>query len=152
MRRAYWVVIALALIVVSCTTNLRTRFVESIVNYSNYSTVNWKNISEKYYRSNHCDWNDSMDSLIIDGFPKNIAGHYWHLLQNARIDFHKKSLPLRAEASEDIIKALDKTEAMFDTVFVRCVSQEYYLRLFPEMYNEVMGSAIDELTMNLNRE
>ena len=38
---------------------------------------------------------------------------------------------------------------MFDTVFVRCVSQEYYLRLFSEMYNETMKPAIDELVVKL---
>jgi hypothetical protein len=39
---------------------------------------------------------------------------------------------------------------MFDTVFVRCVSQEYYMRLIPEMYNEVMKPALDELAEKLN--
>jgi hypothetical protein len=39
---------------------------------------------------------------------------------------------------------------MFDTVFVRCVSQEYYMRLFPEMYNETMKPAIDKLVIEIN--
>ena len=80
-----------------------------------------------------------------------IACGYWHILQNARTDFHQKSLPLRAELSEEAILALDKAESMFDTIFVQCVSQEYYMRLFPEMYNEVMKPAIDELIKELNR-
>lgn len=90
-----------------------------------------------------------MNKQIIKDFPIGISVEIWHLLQNARTDFHQKSLPLRAEASENIIKALDRTEAMFDTVFVRCVSQEYYMRLFPEMYNETMKPVIDELVIEL---
>ena len=78
-----------------------------------------------------------------------IAANFWHILQNARTDFHQKSLPLRENASKDVINALNKTEAMFDTVFVRCVSQEYYMRLLPEMYNETMKPAIDELVEQL---
>ena len=82
-------------------------------------------------------------------FPNEICAKYWHLLQNARTDFHQKSLPLRAKASKNAINSLNRTEAMFDTVFVRCVSQEYYMRLFPEMYNETMKPAIDELVIEL---
>jgi hypothetical protein len=74
----------------------------------------------------------------------------WHLLQNARTDFHQKSLSLRVEASKEMADALDKTEAMFDTVFVRCVSQEYYMRLFPDMYNETMKPALDDLVERVN--
>ena len=107
-------------------------------------------LSDKYYRPNTADWLAEVDSLIVEEFPMEIACEYWHLLQNARTDFHQKSLPLRAKASKNIVVALDNTEAMFDTVFVRCVSQEYYMRLFPEMYNETMKSALDELVEKLN--
>ena len=86
---------------------------------------------------------------IIEDFPMEIASEYWHILQNARTDFHQKSLPVRVGATASTTALLDKTEAMFDTVFVRCVSQEYYMRLFPEMYNEVMKPAITELTQKL---
>ena len=91
-----------------------------------------------------------MNERIIDGFPMEIASNFWHLLQNARTDFHQKSQPLRVEASNSVIQALGKTEAMFDTVFVKCVSQEYYMRLFPEMYNETMKPAIDKLVIEIN--
>jgi hypothetical protein len=59
---------------------------------------------------------------------------------------------LRTKASKDIVAALDNTEAMFDTVFVKCVSQEYYMRLFTEMYNETMKPALDELVEILNND
>ena len=52
-------------------------------------------------------------------------------------------------ASENVITVINRTETMFDIVFVRCVSQEYYMRLFPEIYNETMNPAIDELVCEL---
>ena len=137
------------MLVTSCKQDTTAEFVREISCYSNYSTVTWSDLSEKYYRPNTGDWDSVTNERIIKGFPMEIASHFWHLLQNARTDFHQKTLPLRAEASENIIKALDQTEAMFDTVFVRCVSQEYYMRLFPEMYNEVMTPAIDKLINEL---
>lgn len=151
MRR-YLLILFATMLVTSCKEDTTTEFVREISCYSDYSTVTWSDLSEKHYRPNTGDWGEDIEKCICAGFPLEIASHFWHLLQNARTDFHQKSLPLRANASENIIKALDRTEAMFDTVFVRCVSQEYYMRLFPEMYNEVMTPAIDELVELLNRQ
>ena len=148
MKRFLLLLIIIPL-VVGCGQNTATEFVEEICCYSDYSSVAWSDLSERYYRPNAGDWDPEMNKQIIKDFPIGISVEIWHLLQNARTDFHQKSLPLRAEASENIIKALDRTEAMFDTVFVRCVSQEYYMRLFPEMYNETMKPVIDELVIEL---
>lgn len=137
------------MLLVGCRQNATTEFVEEISCYSDYSTVDWSELSDKYYRPNTADWDSVMNEQIIKGFPSEIVVGYWHILQNARADFHQKSLSLRVEASENVINCLDQTEAMFDTVFVRCVSQEYYMRLFPEMYNETMKPAIDELVIEL---
>ena len=137
------------MLVTSCKQDATTEFVKEIRCYSDYSSVAWSDLSVRYYRLNAGDWDPEMNKQIIKDFPIEISVEIWHLLQNARTDFHQKSLPLRAEASENIIKALDRTEAMFDTVFVRCVSQEYYMRLFPEMYNETMKPVIDELVIEL---
>ena len=132
-----------------CRRDPATEFVDSISCYYNFSTVDWVKLSDKYYRPNTADWDSQMQERIVNDFPLEIASEYWHLLRNARTDFHQKSLSLRMEMSKSVIEALDKAEAMFDTVFVRCVSQEYYMRLFSEMYNEVMPSAIDELIMGI---
>lgn len=148
MKRFLLLLIVIPL-VVSCGQNTATEFVEEICCYSDYSTVDWSELSEKYYRPNTADWDSTTNEQIIKDFPSEVAAEFWHLLQNARTDFHQKSLPLRAGATENVINTLDKTEAMFDTVFVRCVSQEYYMRLFPEMYNETMKPAIDELVTTL---
>jgi hypothetical protein len=59
---------------------------------------------------------------------------------------------VRASASAKLIGVIEHTEALFDTLFVRCIEQEYYMRLLPEMYNEVMTPAIDKLTEVINQE
>ena len=149
MRR-YLLILFAGVLVTSCKQDTTTEFVKEISCYSNYSTVTWPDLSEKYYRPNAGDWDSKINKRIIKDFPIEISTKIWHLLQNARTDFHQKSLPLRAKASKNIVVALDNTEAMVDTVFVRCVSQEYYMRLFPEMYNETMKPALDELVEKLN--
>lgn len=149
MKKLICIAIAI-LALAGCSADVKTEFIKSVFSYSDYSTVDWGELSDKYYRPNTADWPAEVDSLIVEEFPMEIACGYWHILRNARTDFHQKSLPLRAKASKTEIDTLNKTEAMFDTVFVRCVSQEYYIRLFPEIYNETMKPALDELFEKLN--
>ena len=149
MRR-YLLILFASMLVTSCKHDTATKFVKGISCYSDYSTVAWSDLSEKYYRPNAGDWGTKINKRIIKDFPIEISTEIWYLLQNARTDFYQKSLPLSVEASKEMVDALDKTEAMFDTVFVRCVSQEYYMRLFPEMYNETMKPTLDELVEKLN--
>lgn len=137
-------------LLVGCKRDVATEFVEQISCYSDYSTVDWFEVSEMYYRPNTADWDEATEEKILEDFPYEIAADYWHILQNARCDFHQKSLPLRSKAAESVINALDQTEAMFDTVFVRCVSQEYYMRLFPEVYSKTMKPAINQLIETIN--
>lgn len=148
MRR-YLLILFASMFITSCKQDTATEFVKEISCYSDFSTVDWEALTDKYYRSNIADWDSISNWRIIAGFPNEICAEYWCLLQNARTDFHQKSLPLRAKASKSVINSLDRVEAMFDTVFVRCVSQEYYMRLFPEMYNETMKLAIDGLVIEL---
>lgn len=54
-----------------------------------------------------------------------MPGRCWHLLQNVRTDFYQKSLYLKVEAPGPV-DALNKTEAMFDTAFVKCLSGILY--------------------------
>ena len=147
--RKYWLLLLAVTLFVGCKQSVVTEFIEQISCYSDFSTVDWDEISSKYYRPNAADWDSEMDKQIINGFPVDIAADLWHITRNARTDFHQKSLPLRATASKSVTSALDQTEAMFDTIFVHCVSQEYYMRLFPEVYNQFMTPAIDKLVSEL---
>lgn len=134
----------LCLLLCMCSRQ-RVPLTTDIASYYNYSTVDWAMIDTLYYRPYTADWDDDTDRRIHPDFPQEEAARFWHLLQNAKTHFHQQSLSIRATSSRTVRKALDRTEAMFDTVFVRCVEQEYYMRLFVDVYNEVMPSAIDEL-------
>ena len=65
-------------------------------------------------------------------------------MQNAKKYFHQQTLPLRSGASKEFIDQLNYTESAFDSVFVAIVSQEYYLRLFVDCYEEIMPAEIDK--------
>ena len=134
-----------------CKRDVTTEFVNDISCYYDYSTVDWDGLSQRFYCSNAADWEPMMNGRVVDGFPMEISARFWHFLQSARFDFHIKSLPLRTKAAQNLLNALDEAEAAFDTVFVRCVSQEYYMRLFPEVYNETVKPAIDELVQEMKK-
>jgi hypothetical protein len=151
MTKLIYTVIAV-LTLTGCATNVQTKFVSSVADYSYYDTVDWEDLGDKFYRPNTADWPPELDSLINCKATLEITREFWHLMQNARADFHRKSLPLRAVASKSVIEALDNTEALFDTMFVRCCTQEYYMRLLPDVYNEVMRPVIDELVKKINED
>jgi hypothetical protein len=107
--------------------NTATEFVKNISCYYDYPTIDWPELSDKYYRPNTANWDLATNERIINNFPREITYKFLHLLLNARIDFHQKLVSLRAKASKNAINSLNQTEAVFDTVFVICVSQKYYM-------------------------
>lgn len=104
----------------------------------------------RYYRPYNADWPEDYETRFSPEFPGELIAPYWHRLQNARTFFHQQTLPLRAVAPEDAIRQLDRTEALFDTLFVRTVSQQYYLRLYVDAYEELMPREIDKCFLSLN--
>lgn len=137
----------------SCSNNKQIYAVYCSIasSYGNYSTVNWKRIDSLYYRPYNCDWDGGLDEIITNSqFPKDIAGLYWHLLQNAKTYCHQQSAPVRAVASRKVIQALDNMETMFDTVFLNIVSQDYYMRVFVDEYNQTMPAAFDKVLQAMN--
>lgn len=133
----------------NCSSNVWENM-RNLCSYYDYSTVNWERIDTLFYRPNEANWSESIQARIRKGFPPEIAAEYWHCLQNAKTDFHQQSMPVRLIVSNRGRDVLDQIETMFDSVFVRCVEQEYYMRLFPDMYNEVMQPAMDNLFQQLS--
>jgi hypothetical protein len=115
MKRLMYIAVAI-LALMGCSVDVKTEFIRSVSSYSDYSTVDWDDLGNKYYHPNTADWSAEVDSLIVNDFPMEIACRYWHLLQNARTDFHQKSLSLRTRASKDEIKVLNNTEALLYTI------------------------------------
>ena len=116
---------------------------QTIADFYNYSTVDWQKIDTLYYRPYSCDWTEEIERQIVPQFPMDIAAQYWNRLQNAKTYFHQQTLPLRAISDKKVCHQIDITEQQFDTIFVRCISQEYYMRLFVDCYNEIMPQQID---------
>lgn len=118
--------------------------------FYNCSTVDWAKLDTLYYRPYNCDWPDEIGAQIHPDFPPEYAAKYWHRLQNAKTYLHQQTLPLRSGASEAFIDQLNHTESALDSVFVHIVSQEYYLRLFVDCYEETMPQEVTKCFESLN--
>ena len=110
--------------------------------FYNYSTVDWARIDTLYYRPYNCDWSEEIGAQIAPDFPIEYTSKYWHRLQNAKTYLHQQTLPLLIGASDGFIEQLNRTESALDSVFVRMVSQEYYMRVFVDCYEEIMPQEV----------
>lgn len=119
--------------------------------FYNYSTVDWALIDTLYYRPYNCDWSEEIGAQIASDFPMEYTSKYWHRLQNAKTYLHQQTLPLRIGASDAFIEQLNRTESALDSVFVRIVSQEYYMRIFVDCYEEIMPIEIDKCFETLTK-
>lgn len=125
---------------------------ETIV-YSNYSTVDWNKIDTLYYRPYNCDWENTIKNLTLPrDFPNSEACRGWHLLQNAKQDFHIKATRARINSTPEIKRALLAIEASFDSVFVHFISDDYYARAFIDKYNPTMSNAFSNLELKIQTE
>lgn len=95
----------------------------NVIQYSNYSTVRWEEVENLYLRPYNCDWDEKYDKYIdYSNAETNLSSTYgqiWHLLQNAKEDFKKKTTKARIIGSEQVISALGYVEAGFDEVFLK---------------------------------
>lgn len=110
--------------------------------FYNWSTVDWAGIDSMYYRPYNCDWPEEIGAQIAPDFPFEYTSKYWHRLQNAKTYLHQQTLPLRIGASDEFIEQLNRTESALDSVFVRMVSQEYYMRVSVDCYEEIMPQEV----------
>jgi hypothetical protein len=126
-----------------------SRVLESVIDYSNYSTVNWKEIDDLYYRPYNCDWGEKFDKYIdtsnLESNQTPVYGQVWHKLQNAKEDFKKKTTEARVIGSTKVVSAIKSVESGFDEVFLEIVKDGWYLRAFVDHYNEVMPQKFDDL-------
>ena len=115
---------------------------KELCKFYSYSTVDWALIDTLYYRPYKCDWSEEIGAQIAFDFPMEYTSKYWHRLQNAKTYLHQQTLPLRIGASDAFIEQLNRTESALDSVFVRIVSQEFYMRLFVDCYEEIMPQEV----------
>lgn len=131
----------------------RVDFFRETAPLHSYATVPWAELVEDYWRPNKGDWNQEVEKQLEEtAFPYEIAAAYWEQLQSAREFVHQQSLPLRAVAAPELVERLDQLEAAFDTVFMRCISESYYMRLLPDIYDEVIPERLDVLVKAASNE
>lgn len=140
------------LVLGSCSRPCQLQTSEAVLqNLYSCSTVDWALLDTLYYRPYNCDWPDEIGAQIHPEFPPEYSARYWHRLQNAKTYLHQQTLPLRTGASEEFVNQLNRTESALDSVFVRIVSQEYYMRIFVDCYEEIMPAEIDRCFETLNK-
>ena len=117
------------------------------------SFLDWKSFTDLQINQNQSDWGKEIDKLIDPTWRGcDAASVYWDRLQSAKICLHVKSLPLRAVATPRMLKELDAIEQAFDDAFIEMVSQEYYMRVFSDVFDEVFSKRVDDMTRALARE
>jgi hypothetical protein len=123
------------------------------IQYADYSTVDWLEVDSMFYRPYQCDWETTFPKLnLTEDFPNQVACEKWHLLQNAKKDFHLKTAVARTINNEETRLALLHVESAFDSVFYYFTKDEFYMRSFIDHYNPIMSKAFDDLTITINKE
>jgi len=125
-------------------------FISSVSQFNNVNSIDWETIPELV--NDPIVFNDEeircIDSL---GTPGLIPDRFKSNCESLKNYVHMKSLPLRSLSSEEVVQAIDEFENAFDTLFLRCVSQEYYYRLFHDCFNETIPPALDDLAGKLRK-
>lgn len=138
-------ILFLFLAFISCSPkDIQSEAKKELMNFYDYSTVDWAMMDTLYYRPYNCDWSEEIGTRIHPDFPLEYTSLYWTRLQNAKTYIHQQTLTLRSGASEALLNQLNHTESMLDSVYVLIVSQEYYMRLFVDCYEELMPQEIDK--------
>lgn len=153
MKKIFFI-IATTVFLLGCTSNPKKEFIKEVTTFSNYDSINWDATIEDYY--DIFDWNKE----VCNQFYANSSNAHFEFevsldygnLRAAQKAFHHKSLPLRNIASQDEIVALDNAEALFDTVWIKYIRQNYHEDLMKDTYNQVMAPAMSELIKVLNRQ
>jgi hypothetical protein len=140
-----------------------TRVLEKVLDYSNYSTVNWKKVDDLYYRPYNCDWGEQANELISKftadmktktgkeyNYTPVLCG-IWHKLQNAKENFKKQTTEARIIGSDKILKSIKHVEQGYDEVFLK-IAQNYYGRAFVDYYNEIMPTRFQSLEVSFRNE
>ncbi|WP_422091605.1 hypothetical protein [Tenacibaculum ovolyticum] len=126
---------------------------DNTVKYADYSTVDWKKIDTLYIRPYNCDWEFTFEKLVLDkDFPTSQACKEWHLLQNAKKDFHIKATKARTISTLETRKAILNVESSFDSVFSNYTKDAYYMRSFIGNYNPIMSKAFNDLELKIQSE
>ena len=124
-----------------------------IVDYMTYvsqftdcSFVDWEGLARMRIMQNVADWDESLDDRIHPSWKhESLDAGAWAILQNAKAEIHRRSVPLRALSSRGLCRRMDALERSFDEAFEVMVTQEYYQRCFEDVFDETVPPKIDKL-------
>lgn len=95
---------------------------------------------------NVADWDESLNGRIHPSWKQeSLDAGAWALLQNAKADLHRRSIPVRAVSSRALCRRMDALEKSFDEAFETMVTQEYYLRCFEDVFDEIVSPEVEGL-------
>jgi hypothetical protein len=107
--------------------SLLVDFMSYVSQFSDYSFVDWEDISSKHIKQYVADWNESLDDMIHHSWKlESLDAEVWNLLQNAKAEVHRRSIPLKSISSRRLCRKM--------------VTQEYYLRCFEDVFEGVSAT------------
>ena len=114
--------------------------------FSDCSFVDWEGFSRMRIMQNVADWDESLNGRIHPSWKQeSLEAGAWALLQNAKAELHRRSIPVRALSSLALRKRMDELEKSFDKAFETMVTQEYYLRCFEDVFDEIVPPEVEGL-------
>lgn len=114
--------------------------------FSDCSFVDWDGLSKMRIMQNAADWDESLNDRIHPSWKQeSLDAGAWAILQNAKAELHRRSIPLRAVSSRALCRRMDALEESFDAAFESMVTQEYYLRCFEDVFDETVPPKVDGL-------
>ena len=114
--------------------------------FSDCSFVDWEGFSRMRIMQNVADWDESLNGRIHPSWKQeSLDAGAWALLQNAKADLHRRSIPVRAVSSRALCRRMDALEKSFDEAFETMVTQEYYLRCFEDVFDEIVSPKVEGL-------
>ena len=137
---------------VSVRDNLIAEYMQTLSSFYDYSLVDWDLFTDMALHQNTSDWGEEVSKVMDPSWDESQhKSAYWDMLQSAKVYLHCESLPLRALATPRMARELDAVEEAFDEVFLEMVSQEYYMRVFPDVFDEILPPKIDRLAKMFSR-
>ena len=110
------------------------------------SFVDWEELSKMRIMQNVADWDESLNDRIHPSWKQeSLDAGAWAILQNAKADLHRRSIPVRAVSSRALCRRMDALEKSFDEAFEAMVTQEYYLRCFEDVFDQTVPPKVEGL-------
>lgn len=122
----------------SCDRGITARIMEQLSELSDFAYVDW---NKPDIGADMSAW---QHPSMVAGFPMEEAQTMYLDCLNLKAWVHHVAVPLRS-INAKVNKAIDALECGFDTLYVRFISQDYYLRLRQETFDATIPPLMDSL-------